>query len=414
VGKSTQQNNITPALLGQSLRGMEFSMARQYSPRTFLRQVSNHLLKEFFDQRQELAEIPWVTQGETEIGLIYDAWQALPAPQRSEVDRAFQAIQEMACQAGVKALIEEGDFHDLNLVTALEQQEGFYDKAMWAYLCYPNIFNVASLFVSADHLPGRYWLHHKKLPKKTPNTSEQTCRAFADALSEYYRTEQGRGHRCTVETYLRRGRQHYFFAYPDDYPVMYMAHDEEGKFVKRPQKRAFEVVFAYDPQTGSVDMHAQGDRGVKARLFYVFCQVILNENPPPEQPGDHPYELNLLLTEDCRLATDPSDGIQEVRIRKLRLAIGGRRITLEPDPRAGGHDIFDMMTECLRAECLHNPIPNVTQVEFQFRFVAKGYESPKHFSFTVTFPNKSNLKSLKEDYRLLAEKYLKRWKIQRD
>jgi hypothetical protein len=73
-------------------------MARQYAPRTFLRQVSNHLLQEFFDQRNELTEIRWLTQGETEIGLIYDAWQALPASQRSEVDKAFQAIHEMACE----------------------------------------------------------------------------------------------------------------------------------------------------------------------------------------------------------------------------------------------------------------------------------------------------------------------------
>jgi hypothetical protein len=285
---------------------------------------------------------------------------------------------------------------------------------MWAYLAYPSIFNVASLFVSADGLSSRYWVRHKSLPRTSPNTSAQGTRAFADALSDYYRSEQGRGHRCTVETYLRGGRQHYFFAYPDDYADTYIGHDEKGEFVKRPQKRAFEVVFIYEPTTGSLDMYAHGDRGVKARLLYIFCQVILNANPPPEQPGDHPYELNALLSGDCRFATDPSDGIEEVRVRKLRLAIGRRRITLEADPQAGAEDVFNMIAECLSAEHLARTRPNVTQAEFQFRFAPKGYERPKPFTFSVSFPNSSNLKSLTDDHRLLAEKYLKRWKIQRD
>jgi hypothetical protein len=185
-------------------------MTRQYTPRNVLRQVPNFLLKDFFDQRAVLTEIPWALQHETKIEPIYDAWQALPESKWSQIDGAFQAIHEMASQSGVQALIEEGTFHGLNFSTALEQHEGFYDKAMWAYLHYPDIFNVASLFVSADGLPGRYWFHHKSLPRKIPNTSSQGTRAFADALSEYFRTEQGRGHRCTVETYLRGGRQHYF------------------------------------------------------------------------------------------------------------------------------------------------------------------------------------------------------------
>lgn len=389
-------------------------MARPYSSKTVLRQVHNHLLKEFFGQRRELAEIPWLHQRETDIGVVYDAWQALPPSQRSEVDRVFQAIHEMACEAGVRALLEEGSIHGLNLVTALAQQEGFYDKAMWTYLEYPSIFNVASLFVSADGLPGRYWVRHRNVSRKPPNTSAQACRELEDALSEYYRTEQGRGHRCTVETYLRGGRQHYFFAYPDDYPDTYIGHDEKGEFVKRPQKRAFEVVFVYDPHAGSLELNAQGDKCVKARLMYIFCQAILGINPPPERPGGHPYELNALLTGDCLFETDPSDGIEEVRVRKLRLATGQRRIILEGDPQAEAHDVFDMVGECLNTEYLAGARPTVTQAEFQFCFVSKGCERPKPLVFSVSYPNTSNLKSQPEDRRLLAEKYLKRWRIQRD
>jgi hypothetical protein len=73
-----------------------------------------------------------------------------------------------------------------------------------------------------------------------------------------------------------------------------------------------------------------------------------------------------------------------------------------------------MIADWMSPECLANPTLNVTHAEFQFRFVPKGHERPKQCTFSVSFPNSSNLKSLVEDRRLLAEKYLRRWKIQRD
>ena len=322
----------------------------------------------------------------------------------------------MACAAGILALVEESTFHSIKLAKLLERFEGFYEKAMWTYLQYQQIFNVATLFISADTLPGRYWFISKNLPKKEPACSSDDISNFADALSEYYRDTQGRGHRCTVETYLRGGRQHYFFAYPDDYADTYIGHDDGGVFVKRPQKRAFEVVFVFDPLTGTIDLHAQGDRGVRARLLYIFCTVILNENPPPEPAGDHPYELNPLLTRDFQFATDPEDGIVEVRVRKIRLSLGNgkRRILLEADPQGGSQDVYDMIEEYLNVISLSNSNVNVTHAEFQIRFAPRGKGQKQHISFNVSFPNTSNLKNLNDEYRQLAEKYLKRWGIERE
>jgi hypothetical protein len=390
-------------------------MTRLYSPKTFLRQVPNYLLEEFFDRKGQLSQIDWASHRETQVGLIYDAWQALPAEERAEVEGAFQSVHEMACEAGVRALVEEGMFHGANLSAELDQLDGFYHKAMYAYLRHERIFGIASYFHSADSLPQRYWLRHKALPRKAPDTSDAAVELLAARLSEFYRDTQGRGHRCTVETYPRGGRQHYFFAYPDDYTDTYIGHNEEGQFVKRPQKRAFENVFVYDPQRGTLDLYAQGDRVVKAHLTYIFSIVVLKENPPPEQPGDHPFELNGLRSRSFAFDADPRDGIAEVRVTKMRLSIGDgrRRITLEADPRAERGDLYDLMDEFLDAGRLARAAVNVTQAQFQFRFVPKAGEQPKPLSFNVSFPNASNLKSLPEEQRLLVEKYLKRWGIDR-
>jgi hypothetical protein len=380
-----------------------------------LRQVPNRLLKEFFDRKQQLNEVPWATLKETDVGLVYAAWQALPAGDRREIEGAFQAVHEMACEEGVRTLVEEGRFHDIDLGAVLDPLDSHYHKAMFTYLHHERVFRVASCFFSADTLPARYWVRRNGFSHKQPATSAAAMKLLAGGLSDYYRESQGRGHRCTVETYLRGGHQHYFFAYPDDYTDTYIGHDDQGQFVRRPQKRAFENVFVFDSDAGALDLYAQGDQGVKSRLAYIFSQVILSENPPPPAPGDHPYELNGLRSRDCRFPTDAGDGIEEVRITKLRLSLGGsrRRIVLEADPDGGVHDVHDMVDEYFDKSRLSLAAWNVTSAHFQITFLCVEGHRPKSMLFSVSFPNSSNYKNLSEERRLLAEKYLKRWGIAR-
>src|SRR4051812_165873 len=94
--------------------------SRQYSPRAFLRQVPNQLLKQFFERRGHYRDLLWYLFRETEVELIYDAWQALPGPEREEVERTFRGVHELASQAGIKALVEEGPFHGVDLAAQLD------------------------------------------------------------------------------------------------------------------------------------------------------------------------------------------------------------------------------------------------------------------------------------------------------
>src|SRR5262249_11250286 len=159
---------------------------------------------------------------ETEVNLIYEAWQRLPEPQRVEVERTFRVIDEMACEAGVKALVEEGQFQGVDLAGELEALKGHHSKAMWAYLRHQEVFDLASLFNYVESLSTRYWLHVIQLPRKAPDVSPESICKLQNALSYYFKHREGRGQRCTVEPYLRGESLHYFFAYPDDYAETYI------------------------------------------------------------------------------------------------------------------------------------------------------------------------------------------------
>jgi hypothetical protein len=327
-------------------------VAHQYSPKTFLRQTSNTLLRECFAEKGALIDVPWDELAEHEIDGVYDNWQVLPDEERIAFERCFEDTEDLATEQGIKAIIEEGQFHGLDLAPVLEDIEGNRNKVMWVALHHPRVFEVAGIINGAHTLPQRHWRRRGGFPLDQPDVSPESIAAFAHAIGAYYRQNQGRGHRCTVDAYLRVNRFHYFFAYPDEYADTYLGYDDDGNFIRRPQKPAFEVVFIFDPQDGTIDIFAQGGKDVHEELQTIFCRSLLGRELPPEMPHRHPYELNGLKSRDFRFPTDPEDGIEQVRVRKLRLSVLGglkRRITLEGDPEAGPGDVYDMMDENLNA-----------------------------------------------------------------
>lgn len=391
-------------------------MAVQFTPKTFLRQTSNAMLQLCFEKVGALKDVPWNDTPEHKIEVVFDQWQNLADTPRLEIEGVFEEAEALANEEGLKTLIDEGQFHGLDLANELEPFPNFRDKALHVWLSYPRVFQVAGTINHAHSLTQRFWRKRGNMPTTQPDVTEAGIASFRDAISTYYRNE-GRGRNCTVDAYLRVNRFHYFFAYPDDYADTYLGHDERGQFVRRPQRPAFEIVFLFDPVDGTLDLYAKGRSEVHTDLQTIFCRTLLGQELPPELPRSHPYELNCLKSRDFGFPTDPADGIEEVRIRKLRLSVLGgakRRITLEADPTGTPFDIYEMVDDYLNREKLPDTLINVTQAQFHFRWHHTGQGRQKTLTFEVSFPNSSNLKSVRrEELRAVGEKYLKLWKIDR-
>jgi len=70
----------------------------------------------------------WGGLDPNDIEPIYEAWQALPEPQRAEIERWFRAVWALASKEGLRTVIEEGRFHDLDLKASLDQWPGLHEK----------------------------------------------------------------------------------------------------------------------------------------------------------------------------------------------------------------------------------------------------------------------------------------------
>jgi len=368
-------------------------VATPYASRSFFRQVANSLLREYFASRSLLDGVNWDDLGETDTGPIYDAWLELPQERRVETDADFHVVHDLADEAGIHVMIEEADYQHVDLVAALGELEDFHDQAMWVFLKHPKVFDIASRFSRADSLPNRSWQKRVGLPLRRPDTEDATIARFRQALVGYYVKHEGRGHNCTVEPY-KRGEQYYLFAYPEDHARA--EQDYEGAALRRrPHRPAFDLVFVYTPDHGTLDVYAPGGRKVIAVLQAIFTEVILGAPLPDAEKDDRVFDLEPLQRRDFRWLYPPSSGIATVFLKRLRLSLitgEGERISVEGKKPGDVHDLYDALVGShgkpgpFAAHMLR-----VTQAEVHVDYAEIAGRKPGGKDFRVTWPNMCDL-----------------------
>lgn len=390
-------------------------MAKPFDPRKILKHISNPLLQEFFSRRGELAEVPWAELSEHKIEPIFDAWQALPERQKLAVQVILRDINELADHRGLAVLAEEILWRCPERADEFKAQEGQADKAMWVYLNVQEAFDEAAMFARADALAaGRYWNRRNSLPKKKLTVDAAMCGKLAEALTAYYGPAQMRGRHCQVVHYQRSGGSYYFFAYLDNYPDKRLVFDGDGdEPTVRLDRDAFENVFVYNGEDGSMELFAQGGKKVWEPLQAAFCDAVLDEDVDPVDPLRPSFRLDHLLSPDYPLPADPRDGVEEARITRLRVAPRGSAgyVEIKADPKGHPNDIYRKIERWLKAEAIPADATRVLQASFRVKFQRDERNRQATLTFDVSAPNSSNLKSKPDEQRAVGERCLKLWKV---
>ncbi|TVQ34156.1 MAG: hypothetical protein EA376_00630 [Phycisphaeraceae bacterium] len=389
-------------------------MAKPFDPRKILKHIANDLLREFFSRRGELTDIPWDDLTEHKIEPVFDAWQRLPEKERLEVQVILRDINELADHRGMAVLAEEILWRCPERAEEFKAQKGKADKAMWVYLHMRGAFDEAALFARADALAaGRHWKRRNGLPKITMSVDDSMIDALEDALTSFYGPVQMRGRRCKAVHYRRSGGADYFFAYLDDYPDKHMVFDgDSAEPIVRADRYAFQNVFVYNADDGSMEVFAQGGKKVWEPLQSAFCSAVLDEHVDPADPLRPSFKLDHLLTPDFPLPTDPNDRVEEARIKRIKLGKRGWRdaIELTIDPRDHRNAIYRKI-ELLRRVGLVTDDTQVLSVTFALKFVHDGPGRQPTMTFDVSAPNSSDLKSKPDEQRAIGERCLRQWEV---
>lgn len=389
--------------------------SQSYCPRKILRAVSNGLLQDMFECHHIDIIIDWNETTETKIEPIFIAWQSLGERPRRMIELLLREVNTMASEVGQRTIFEEAHRQgETELIEDLSQYDSRYDVAMWTALKKVNVWETAILLARADkQLGGRFSQRRVDVPASAkPDGSAETMRSLSKSLSAFYSLHQGRGRKCQCEYLLRSDGTHYVFATLDDYRRQYLKLVDDGGFAKACETPAFEIIFAFDEKNRTLDIDARGGKAVHQPLQSIFAREFLGINLPPEDPRSQPFTLDVLLDPKFRFPTNPADGIRSLCIDEARVRVLGTKdkMTLEPGAREKPTNFSDMIEKYLDDQKVPRSVIQVLRAVMLFSWEDSDGRV-REFDVRITRPNRSNLKSLAQDERELAEKYLREWGI---
>lgn len=386
-------------------------MARQYSLKSFLRQAPNTLLQRYLALRGVATDLPWNALKESDVDLVLRVINGSPESVRREVEADFRDVYRVADEGGAKTIIEEGrhPHHGVELAEVLGGMGSHMERALWAFLEHPRVFEVARRFHYADSLTR--WRKRVDLPPAEAATDAETADRLGKAISDYYREKEGRGHACQVDHYSRVSRL-YWFVYPADYATGTLVFTDDSKLENQTQRPAFEVIFVYSAEEGSLDTWGRGDKETLQHLQGMFASIVLGVELGLGKPKGPVYSLGGLLDRDFPLPLEPEDGVEEVCVRRLRLRVqggGSRRVTLEADTRGDPSAVYRLLDDVLAGRRLTREQLQVASVSFGLVFSDDGPRGPRRLVFDVSHPDSCSLRH--EPSHDVAKALLKRWGI---
>lgn len=371
-------------------------MAKHYSTRDFFRQMPNVLLSRYFVARDMLQDFDFTAMKQAKIEPLFDAWMQLPEAQRAKVEVDLREIGDMSNEKGVKAVIDEAEFHLVDegqhaaFVAMLMALPGHHERAITVFLDYAILWRGATRLYHADTLS--HWRKRKNLPKKKAAVDLASIAALSAAISRYYQHAEGRGLHCRVEPY-RRGDLEYFFAFPEDYAQQAVEWVGDA-FEPRSHHPAFEIVFVWDAADGRLDLHLSGDKRAVEPMQGIFAETILKCEQLPADPADtRVYDLVPVRRKDFRFTWDVGSGIEYIAVNKLRLALhkrAGSKLTLEANPKNDPNAVYALLERLTPSLPSHEYL--VTQVGITASVKVAPGAPAKTVTFQVTHPNSCSLK----------------------
>jgi hypothetical protein len=290
-------------------------MSRNYSIRNFLRHAPNYLLKQYLEDNKISLDIDFDELKETKIEPLFDAIALISDDVSKQLNSDFQSIFQMSIEGCVKQILQTARFQGIELESAFEPMKGFTEKAFFTFLNHKEIFDASQKFACTDYLPGKYWRKIKNLkPFIKPDYASKN-EVLADNISMYFKKVEGRGKSCQVD-YDNQANLHYYFCYPEDYSRTELLW-EKGNFERRFSSPAFEVIFVYDEDAGTLDSFFDGSSKTDTALKAVFAKEVLDIDTLPEKE-EAVYNLDALKMPDFQFQRPVNSKIRKVLIKALR------------------------------------------------------------------------------------------------
>lgn len=371
-------------------------MRTEFSPQHFLRLVAKSLLQRYFAELGLLREFDWEALGDDKVPL-YEAWMALPGKVRHACWMDFETAFGLFSRRGIQTLLDSaGSPAERGKVLATMGKGSTADKVFRVLLDHPDVFTLARRFAWADGLK-RHWQARQDLPAAQPQTDYASLAELKEAVSERYRTLDGRGEYSKVEAHWR-GHTLYVMIYISDHPEAVEEFEDSDDLKRATRQRAFDVVYRYEPASGAFEMYAEGDKEFRRSLAQDFVDRVLKQEVVLPVDEVLSFDLEKIKNPDFRFVTDGAKGVKAMELRSMRLVAAGTdggRITFGTPPRTPNAKLHPFIKRGLNETRLPLDTLTVEQVTINAQ-VANGTRRPSSVTFQITSSNTCTLKDTPE------------------
>lgn len=382
-------------------------MSQQVAISSVLRAVPNHLLKRWFDDHvpgQLPFSIESLEEGEIEPMLAFH--DELPPEKRDEMDIDLQNVHSFANPAGMSAFCDGAQLHHVDdLMQRIPEDLDLYGRAMWVRLYEPEIFKSSAMFLQLERC--QFWRRRNDVPEDLAIASDAKER-LSEAISNLLRRD-GRGRFTSVDI-IKRNDVLYFIAHPDDYVRSENTHDASGRLTPMTIRPTTQIIFAYHPREGSLQLATSIKQPRKGQLEQEFSRVVLGWELGAFQ-REVPYQLGHLKNSTFTLITDPMDRIR-ARIESIGLfnKATNRPITIGVDRKNEQDTIYQAIEEEIGKQSDSLWHFKTTFVEIKFHFPTSRFRRASSPTIRVT-PTSCNLARLTSDRAEIVQKHLKMWGV---
>lgn len=243
-----------------------------YSQVNTLTNIDNTIIADYANDNAILSDVDFSKLKQTDVEPINKAICALPEEIRKKVERDLRHVDEMAVSKKIASLFSELQKHGAD-IPEFRKKRGLHDKAMWALINYPDIFDKALNLTSFHNASGTFTKFSYKTDN-TPDLSKKSLKVLEQRIKNYFLDYDGTGEYCVIESHQFDGKQ-YLIAYPSEYPNVKRSY-KNGKLDRVNTHDPFVVVFIFTESGDAVDIYVNEPLHVKRELFIIWAIEIMD------------------------------------------------------------------------------------------------------------------------------------------
>jgi hypothetical protein len=386
-----------------------------FSFRHFLRQTPSPILKAFFDDRGvEFGDaVDWQAAEHVIARQIAEAMDGMSGEQVTPLISGLERAHALSDEHGIRALLNAAE-NPQALLATFDGAENDQERALRVLVEDPTVFERAEDIRYFDYrVDGNYGRRFQAQHGATVNRDSGTLEKFECAVGAYFRSIDGSGRSCVAEVIDRNADGTVQVTLFVEGLASNAVGFDQGGLYRRPQRPAIQAAVVYCGRTGTIETVAKGGKPVHEELRKLFAQQLLCIEPRFDGIRPRRFRLGMLAGRPT-LPTNPADGIERARVRRLKLLPTANRpgaVVIE-----GPSDRPDVSAQGLSADWFQDWDPvargfHIVQATISIHFRSIDGRRPRTIHVDLTSLGSSNLKRFKQDDRILLERYLERWRL---